>query len=507
MFDNLAHAAAPQPAARPGPITRLLSSPSRTRVEFDLTVMMAVARRALEVEHERRRAASEPRPEGIDPLPDWVQEHPLAVELADSVPGPSCVDRLAAIDPAAMDDAALVEAAAAWERVAAWALARQAAVVNELRHRREAAGRVDYLGDELAARLATTRSAGAAKVADAWALEQLPDVWDALAAGRVDGRKARVLSEELLAVPEQVRQSVTTDVLRVAENRTAEQLRSRIRRAALAADPGAAHKAHERARRDRHVELHPVHDGMAWIHAFLPAPEATAVHTALTAMADAHSPDDDRTMDERRADALVDAVTRHLDAGTCPDGRPLPSRQRRRPHLAVTASLTTLLGLDDLPCDLAGYGPIPASMAREIAAAATWTPLLLDSMTGELTARGHRTYRPSNAQADWIIDRDKTCTFPGCRVPATRCDVDHNTPFDHSRAAEEQTVVDHMDAKCRHHHRMKTHGGWRTARDPATGTTTWTAPTGHTYEGAVRDGPPLTGTSPRAARELGPPPF
>lgn len=466
-------------------------------MEFDLTVMLALARRTLEHEAARARAAEERRPEGFDPLPDWAEAHPVATELESAQPGPPLAQRLAGLDPAALDDAALVEAAAAWERLAAWAYAAQAGVVNELRHRREGQGRSPYVGDELAARLATTRAAAETKVADAWALEGLPAVWDALATGRIDARKARVLTEELLAVPEEARDAATTAALEVADARTAEQLRSRIRRAALAADPEAARRAHVRARRDRHVELHPVHDGMAWLHAFLPGPEAVAVHAALTAMADAQGPDDERPMDARRADALVDAVTRWLDAGTTPDGTPLPTRQRRRPHLAVTASAATLLGLDEQPCHLAGYGPISAQMAREIAAAATWTPLLLDAGSGSLAARGHRTYRPSNAQADWIVDRDPCCTFPGCRVPASRCDIDHNTPFDPGRPADAQTIPDLMDAKCRHHHRMKTHGGWRTARDPATGVTSWTAPTGHTYARPPEGQPP----------DLGPPPF
>jgi hypothetical protein len=179
----------------------------------------------------------------------------------------------------------------------------------------------------------------------------------------------------------------------------------------------------------------------------------------------------------------------------------------------VTASATTLLGLDEQPCALAGYGPISAAMARDIAAAATWTPLLLEATTGGLAARGHRAYRPSNAQADWIIDRDATCTFPGCRVPAARCDIDHNEPFDPARPAEVQTIADVMDAKCRHHHRMKTHGGWHTRRDPDTGRTTWTAPTGHAYSAArddwptPRDVPLANDNAPPTNDKAPPPPF
>ncbi len=405
-------------------------------------------------------------------------------------PGPALATRLSGLTPADVDDVALVEAAAACERLSSWALAAQAGFVNELRRRRDSQGRGAYVGDEVAARLATSRAGGEAKVGYALSLEQLPQVWDALSAGTIDLRRSRVLCDELLAIPEEARPAVTATVLDGAEIRTAEQLRARVRRAALRLDPDAAGRAHRRARADRHVELHPVHDGMAWLHAFLPAHEAVAVHTALTAIADAQDPDDPRPMDARRADALVDTVTRWLDAGTTPDGTELPTRQRRRPHLAVTASATTLVGLDDEPCELAGYGPISAAMAREIAAAATWTPLLLDAETGNLAARGHRTYRPSSAQTHWIVDRDRMCTFPGCRVPASRCDIDHNTPFDPSRPAEDQTVADAMDAKCRHHHRLKTVGGWSTSRDPVSGVTEWAAPTGHRYLNAQDDQPP-----------------
>jgi hypothetical protein len=34
---------------------------------------------------------------------------------------------------------------------------------------------------------------------------------------------------------------------------------------------------------------------------------------------------------------------------------------------------------------------------------------------------------------------------------------------------------------CRKHHLLKTHAGWGVVRDPATGITTWTTPTGRTH--------------------------
>lgn len=432
-------------------------------------------------------------------------------EALGAAPGPELAALLADLAVPAEPDAVLLEAIDAFDRLAAWAASRQAVAVNELRRRRQSQGRAAFVADEVAARLGTTRAAGERIVGEAMGLEQVPQVWDALDRGAVDPRKAAMLCDEILALPPLLRFDVASEVVPAAGRLTIPALRARIRRRALAADPEAAARAHARERRGRYVSLEPVRDGMAWLHAYLPASDAVAVHATLTALADAAPPDDPRGPDERRADALVDVVTRWLDAGTCPDGTPLPRRQRRRPHLQVTIAASTLAGGDDQPAELAGYGPITADMARQIARNATWRTVAVDPSTGEArptgTGRdgpatgagrdgprrdgpggggraGAQTppgYRPPAALADDVLTRDRTCTFPGCRVPAMRCDLDHIEPFDPSRPADGQTVDANLHALCRHHHNLKTHGGWQVRRDGATGRTEWTAPTGHAY--------------------------
>lgn len=459
-----------------------------------------------------------PGPRVEDALAAAIErEAAMAAEAADArrealggAPGPELAALLARLAVPAETDAVLLEAIDAFDRLAAWAASRQAVAVNELRRRRHSQGRAAFVADEVAARLGTTRAAGQRIVGEAMGLEQVPQVWDALDRGAVDPRKAAMLCDEILALPPLLRFDVASEVVPLAGGLTIPALRGRIRRRAMAADPEAARRAHERERRGRYVSLEPVRDGMAWLHAYLPAPDAVAVHAALTAMADAAPSDDPRGVDERRADALVDVVTRWLDAGTCPDGTPLPRRQRRRPHLQVTVAASTLAGDNDAPAELDGYGPISADMARQIARDATWSAVGVDPRTGEARAvrgdRGGRArggappgYRPPAALADDVLTRDRTCTFPGCRVPAMRCDLDHIEPFDPTLPAEDQTVGTNLHALCRHHHNLKTHGGWRVERDEATGRTLWTAPTGHEY---VRE--PVS--APRA-RLVGPPPF
>src|SRR6266511_96609 len=67
---------------------------------------------------------------------------------------------------------------------------------------------------------------------------------------------------------------------------------------------------------------------------------------------------------------------------------------------------TMLMGLTEHGAELAGYGPIPAQVARELAADGTWRRLLTDPVSGHLLDYGRTTYRPPAALADFIRARD-----------------------------------------------------------------------------------------------------
>jgi hypothetical protein len=146
-----------------------------------------------------------------------------------------------------------------------------------------------------------------------------------------------------------------------------------------------------------------------------------------------------------------------------------------RPQLQVIVPVGTLLGLTDQPGKLAGYGPIPASLARRIAADATWRRLLTDPTSGALLDYGRTTYRPPADLADFVMTRDRTCRFPGCRQPAHRCDLDHGTPYPTG-----ETNPGNLCCLCRRHHRLKHETSWRFQRRPD-GTILWNSPSGHRY--------------------------
>jgi hypothetical protein len=148
---------------------------------------------------------------------------------------------------------------------------------------------------------------------------------------------------------------------------------------------------------------------------------------------------------------------------------------RLRADVLVTVPVGTLLGLSGEPGELAGHGPIPASMARRLAADGTWRRILTDPVDGGVLDVGRRSYAPPAALADYVIARDQRCRFPGCRQPARRCDLDHTIPY-----PKGPTSAGNLAALCRHHHRLKHLAGWQ-VEQPEPGVLLWTSPTGHRY--------------------------
>lgn len=168
--------------------------------------------------------------------------------------------------------------------------------------------------------------------------------------------------------------------------------------------------------------------------------------------------------------------------------------------MQVVVTAETLLGLDDAPAELAGYGPIPADLARRIAADAVWHRILADRATGQILDYGWTTYRPPAALADHVRARDRVCRFPPCQTPAHHADLDHKKRFRHGGT----TTPDNLWTLCRHHHRLKdTPTGWTTIGDP-NGTITWTSPTGRHYTSHphdYRNDHPPTRNTPEATKK------
>ena len=186
-------------------------------------------------------------------------------------------------------------------------------------------------------------------------------------------------------------------------------------------------------------------------------------------------------------------------------------------HLTLPAS--TWLGLADLPGEAAALGPLDAWTSRHLAARLTAagpkTRWCITLTRPDGTAAAHACaragpgppaspaarrhwltrhtftwlenpdcshhsqepgYRPPHHLADLIRARNRTCTFPGCRRPATSCDLDHTTAYQ----AGGRTCPCNLAPICRRHHQAKQAPGW-TLTQPQPGTLTWTTPHSRSY--------------------------
>jgi hypothetical protein len=179
----------------------------------------------------------------------------------------------------------------------------------------------------------------------------------------------------------------------------------------------------------------------------------------------------DQTATDQTATDNADLTNRNLSKQ-----KQIKNLNRRPVTINVTIDLPTLLNMAENPGQLSGYGPIPASLARELAADGNWKRFITDPTSGELLDIGRKSYRPSQHLVDFLIARDRTCRFPGCRYPAHRSDIDHVTPWDDGG----KTTPENLGSLCRRHHRLKTHGGWKVT-SASDGSCEWISPNGKHY--------------------------
>lgn len=220
------------------------------------------------------------------------------------------------------------------------------------------------------------------------------------------------------------------------------------------------------------------------------AVDAAVLRQRVNAMAAGVCEADPRSMGERRADALG-ALANGNDHLACACGSPdCPvTGERPVPTSSVvirviadqTAVEKTVAPAEPVagrrsspPALLVGHGVLlNALLAEAIRAGATIKPIRMPAVEPEPR------YRPSAELAEFVRMRDVFCRFPGCDVPADRCDLDHARPWPFG-----PTHASNLNCKCRKHHLMKTFwtgiGGWADEQHPD-GTIVWTAPTGKRY--------------------------
>jgi hypothetical protein len=343
---------------------------------------------------------------------------------------------------------------------------------------------------EVACVLTVSERSAAALMAQAWELTTtLPRTLAALEAGSISWQHARVMVDETSGLDPAGTAALEAHFLDPDGPNAArrcpagELIPSRFRHRARTwrerHHPVSIEKRHAKSVLDRRLEYTPDRDGMAWFSAYLPADQAAGIWNRTTAAARAlQGPHEGRTLTQLR----VDSFAAWLLGGT-DDTVPSPTAQ-----VLVTVPVFALMGLTDEPAMLDGYGPIPASMARNLVAdgASSFHRVLTDPRNGAPLEIGRENYRIPAAMRQWLRLRDGKCPFPGCNNQSLDNEADHILAW----ANGGTTGISNLGQPCPKHHRLKHNSGWTPGGASIDQPPGWISPTGRHYKSEHQDWEP-----------------
>jgi len=377
------------------------------------------------------------------------------------------------------------------------------------------------MGPVAASRKVDTSAALAAK---------LPVTLAAMSTGQLDSWRATIIATELAeasplscaAVEALIHPAVLSEAPGAVTNPPQAGGAPRVRHRVLARiDADALRVKAAKERLDRFVHAYPSHvPGLTTWVASLPAADSAACWAAIDDLAHRMRGDDPtRTLEQCRADALVDLMLTNVDVTTTVTLMiPVQTATVDEPAGSLERDLLTsdhptsggpnrsagsgaALGYCNPRANTDDYGqptPDPNPLIEP-----TWTQIcamgyeipgigviggdivaaildrfdtriarvLLDEHTGVVIETSTNQYLPNRAMRRFIQQRDAHCRFPGCARNATRCEPDHVIPF--SRGGP--TAIWNLVSLCKHHHRVKHHAGWTLTMTP-NGDCTWTDP-------------------------------
>jgi HNH endonuclease len=327
--------------------------------------------------------------------------------LATAPTGPELCSLLASVEHDAVPDEQLLDVLSAHVRQLAYQQAQTWAVLAEV-GRRDPMANVpgapawteeqifDSAVDEVRAELLLTRRGARREMERADAVTAAPRVFAELLAGRIDRSRALVLAEGCWDLTPEQTGVLLDELLPNAARYTATELAAKVQRIAIALDPAWAERRYRDAIRDRKVVGYLNPDGSATVSGQnLPADQAALACARVDALAHAAKRagavakiDHLRSevylglLDGRLHGLTPAAITAELlrlypkpaDPADNPlDQRPAASVAPRdaveHQGVQVRVGLATLLGMDEQPGEVPGWGPVTAEVARSIAGA------------------------------------------------------------------------------------------------------------------------------------------
>src|SRR5665811_1952740 len=394
----------------------------------------------------------------------------------------------------------------------------------------------EFAADAFGPMLAMGPVAAGRKVDTAAALAaKLPLTLAAMSAGDLDSWRATIIATELseaspascAAVEALIHPALLSEAPGAVTNPPQAGGAPRVRHRVLARiDADALRVKAAKERLDRFVHAYPsrVPGLTTWV-ASLPAADSAACWAAIDDLAhQMHGDDPTRTLEQCRADAMVDlmltnvqvstTVTLMIPVQTATVDEPADALERDllvggqpqggQPNGAgrdgaALGYLNPLANTDDFGEPTPDPNPLIEPSWAQICAMGYEIPgigviggdvvagildrfdtriarVLLDERTGVVIETSTTAYLPNRAIRRFIRRRDGHCRFPGCARGAKRCEVDHIIPYSHGGP----TAIWNLVSLCKHHHRVKHDAGWTLTMTPD-GECTWTNPHGRQY--------------------------
>lgn len=335
-------------------------------------------------------------------------------------------------------------------------------------------------------------------------INSFPTVWAMCEAGRLDLGRADLLLEAVqnFAHEEDIPRfaALMADYINKFDDQNAPicpVTRSQLQRAARYRKAKFDQKSEEEtfaaAFKKRRLSFRPGEDGMGSLFVQNTVTDAMSADYRITLIAKQirnQNPDETRTLEQLRADITLDLLLGKLEVAATngmleaaadeddPTGhlKYHATGAYARPVINVTVPITTLLGLTEDPALLSGANPIPAELARTIAAdpGSTWWRMLTDEAR-RCVELSTSSYQPTKPIWRETVARDQICIWPTCSRPAVRVQLDHRVEYPAGA-----TSTTNLEPLCEHHHKVKHSTGFHIAAN-GDGTYTWTTPTGHTW--------------------------
>jgi len=211
-----------------------------------------------------------------------------------------------------------------------------------------------------------------------------------------------------------------------------------------AADPKTYAAEQAEQVEQRKLKLSTWMDGSLLISGVLDPVGGAAFRTALEPLARKTGAHDDRDLERRQADALVELA---IGGGS-------------QAQIQVTSSIETLLGLAGAPAAEMEFSlPVSSKTIERLACDSSIARVLLDSESVVIdVGRSKRVVSEPGRRA--LKARDGSCRWPGCDRPASWSAAHHVVHWIHGGT----TDLDNLILLCHRHHWMVHEGNWQIVR-------------------------------------------